>query len=391
MLQKIKNRIVQDKTIQVVGVQFGKKTRYRVLRLDNANSELFVVEKSSGLSYEELKNKLDKKHPLVLVFSGKGVLNKKVQRTPDYKSKVLLNVNTNDFFFYEYQQKKEVFISVARKSIINEQLVLFAEDSFLIVDYSIGAFSSVLLRSFVNKEVFTSNDVLLSFVGGELDSFSKNDENRTELIGEQQLSSAEMPLFATGLNYYYPNEQLEYDINFLAENRQEKNFKKYFELTGGLVLGSFFLLLLLSYLLLGYYSDKKVENNVSLEMLKDTSSKITVLEKERDDKRAILNESGVFTSNFLSYYINELTIDLPKTISLSEFLLFPNTRKIKQSEKVVFKTNTITIKGMSSSNSHFNKWYKGLKKINWTTEIVIVTYKKNRQNQYDFEIKMIIR
>ncbi|PHS07171.1 MAG: hypothetical protein COA88_09245 [Kordia sp.] len=391
MVQKIKNRITHDKTIQVVGVQFGRETRYYVLRLDNTNNELFVTEKSGGLSFEGLQSKLDKKYPVILVFSGKGVLNKKVKRTPDYKSKVLLNVNTSEFYFYEYQQKTEVFISVARKSIVNDELELFANNKFLIVDYSIGVFSSVLLKSFVNKEVLTSDNVVLTFTGNELDSFSKSTEEEMELIGEQQLSAHEIPLFATGLNYYYPNEKLVYDADFLTINKEEKNFKKYFELFGGVILGSFFLLLLLSYLLLGYYNDKTVEANTSLDMLQDTYSKVKVLEKERDDKKAILNESGVFTSSFLSYYINELTTDLPKTISLSEFLLFPNTKKIKQTEKVIFKTNIITIKGVSSSNTMFNKWIKGLRKIKWITKAEIIKYKENRQNQHDFGIKIIIR
>jgi len=391
MLQKIKNRIIQDKSIQIVGVQFGKETRYHVLQLDNTNNELFVTKKFSTLSFEGLKSKLDEKYPVILVFSGKGVLNKKVKRTPDYKSKVLLNVNLSEFYFYEYQQKNDVYISVVRKSMVTTELESFANEKFLIVDYSIGVFPSIVLKSFVNKEVFASGNVVLNFIGNELDSFSKNSEEKTEQVGNQELSAYEIPLFATGLNYYYPNAQLVYDADFLTVNRQEKNFKKYFELIGGVLLGSFFVLLLLSYLLLGYYNDKKVETNASLGMLQDTYSKVKVLEKERDDKKAILNESGVFTSSFLSYYINELTTDLPQTISLSEFLLFPNTKKIKQSEKVLFKTNTIIIKGVSSSNLNFNDWYKGLKKIAWMSKIDIVTYNKNKQNQHDFEIKILIR
>jgi len=391
MLQKIKNSIIQDKTILVVGVQFGKETQYNVLRLDNTNNELFIEEKYEHLSYEQLQSTLNKKHPVLLVFSGKGILNKKVKRTPDYKSKVLLNVNSDEFYFYEFQKKNEVFISIARKTLVEEQLELFANTAFLVIDYSIGVFSSVLLQPFVNKEAFASGDVVLNFTGNVLDSFSKNTEEKIELIGEQQLLANEMPLFATGLNYYYPNEQLVYDIDFLTGNRQEKNFKKYFNLFGGILLGGFFLLLLLSYLLLGYYNNKTVEANASLEMLQDTYTKVKVLKKERDDKKAILSESGVFTSSFLSYYINELTTDLPKTISLSEFLLFPSTKKIKQSEKVVFKTNTIILKGVSSSNLNFNEWYKELKKTSWMSKIDIVVYNKKRQNQYDFEIKIIIQ
>jgi len=392
MLQKIKNRIIQDKTIQVVGVQFGKETCYHVLQLDNTNNELFVTGKYSNLSFEEVKSKLNKKLPLVLVFSGKGILNKKVKRTPDYKSKVLLNVNSNEFYFYEFQKKNEVFISVARKNLLEEQLELFASNAYLVVDYSIGVFSSVLLKSFVQKGTVVSNDVVLNFIGDELDSFTKSVGDNIESIEEQQLSAIEMPLFATGLNYYYPNQQLVYDTDFLITNREEKNYKKYFELLGGVVLGSFFLLLLLSYLLLGYYNDKTIESNTSLGMLQETYSKVKILKKERDDKKAILNESGMFTSSFLSYYINELTTDLPKTINFSEFLLFPNAKKIKQSEKVLFETNVITIEGESLSNSNFIKWYEGVKKISWVSKKSnIVKYHEDKKGYHDFKIKIVIK
>jgi hypothetical protein len=391
MFQKIKNKIIHDKTVQVVGVQFGEATRYSVLQLDNLKNELFVASKFSNLSWEDLKSKLNKKHPLILVFSGKGVLNKKVKRTPDYKSKVLLSVNVNEFYFYEFQQKNDVFLSVARKSSIDEQIQFFDSEKFLVVDYSIGVFSSVVLKGFIDKEHYASNDFSLKFKAGDLDSFSKDQVDVSEDIDGQKITAAEMPLFATGLNFYYPSSQLVYDTSFLEENKQEKNFKRYFEILGGIMLGGFFLLLLLSYSLLGYYNEKTVESNVSLGMLKDTYSKVKVLEKERDDKKAVLNESGVFTESFLSYYINELSTDLPKTIQLSEFLLFPNTKKIKQSEKVLFEANTIVIKGMSSSNLNFNKWYKGLKKVTWVKKTDIVTYNKNRQNHYDFELRMIIR
>ena len=41
------NKIIHDKTIQVVGVQFGKETRYSVLRLDNTDNELLAIAKTA--------------------------------------------------------------------------------------------------------------------------------------------------------------------------------------------------------------------------------------------------------------------------------------------------------------------------------------------------------
>ena len=102
---KVKEILTKDAKIQVIGVQFGKELSYYLLKLGNQNNELFVRESKLYGSFDELSENLDKRSPIILNFSGKGVLNKKVKREPDYKAKVLLNVNINDFYFFEVHQK----------------------------------------------------------------------------------------------------------------------------------------------------------------------------------------------------------------------------------------------------------------------------------------------
>lgn len=392
MIAKIKEILTKDAKVQVIGVQFGKELSYYLLKLSNQNNELFVKDRELYSSFDELSENLDKRSPVILNFSGKGVLNKKVKKEPDYKAKVLLNVNINDFYFYEVHQKNEVFVSVARKAQIEEQLTLFSEAKALVVDYSVGPFSGVSLLPFLEVNEVQSNKTLLQFENNTLIGFSSSvSEGNSVFIGDQELSNMEIPLFATAVNYYFPNEELVYENDFLQSNRLEKNYKKYFEFAGAITLGGFFIILLVSYLLLGHYQQKIVESDQGLKMLQETYGKVKTLEKERDDKKAILNESGVFTTNFLSFYINELTIGLPKTINLSTFLLFPTEKKVKQGEKIKLNSNMITIKGESSSNGNFNRWYKGLKKIKWVSKTDIVTYKANKYNRYDFEIKLTIK
>lgn len=391
MLSNLRDIAFKDTKIQVVGIHFGLTVNYSYLQLSNKKSQLHVVDSETNISFEALKNVLQKKYPVLLSFSGKGVLNKQINKTPNYRSKVLLNVNADDFLFYEYQESKNIFISVIRESQLESQLQLFSEANYLIIDYSIGGFVAGLLKPFVSCSEIVSNDLVLHFSELELIDFQASEINESVYLGEQKLTNISAPLFATALNYYYPSDQIVYEEGFLSKNKEEKKFKQYFEVFGAIILGGFFVALLASYFLLNHYNNQQIEMNSSLSIIKDSFSEIKKLEKDRDDKQAILNESGVFTNHFLSYYVNELTVGIPSTISLSGFSIFPPTKKIKKAEKVLFKTNIIIIKGVSSSNMNFNNWYKALKKIKWISETDIINYTTNKKGNYSFEIKILIQ
>ncbi len=393
MLKNIKDIVLKDTKIQIVGIHVGSETTYQILNVNNKKNQLSIQEKIYCNGFDDVADKLNKKYPVLLAFSGKGILIKKVKKEPDYKSKILLNVNINDFYFYEHHVKEAIFVSVARKEVVERELNLFKQQKYLIVDYSIGPFISFLLKPFTNSSSIPSYNIRLEFSDHELNNFSREHDHTTILIGQDNLAAEETALYATAINYYFPNPHLIYERDFLKVNIEEKKYKKIFEILGSTMLIGFFVSLLISYLLLGYYNEKRIQNNSSLELLQETYQKIGQLEKERDDKRAILNESGVFTSNFLSFYINELTQQLPETIQLKTFQLFPENKKIKQAEKITFKSNQITIKGESFANTKFNSWYKKIKKIPWVikTETDIVKYKANKNNGYDFEIKIAIK
>ena len=260
------------------------------------------------------------------------------------------------------------------------------------VDYSIGPFVSCLLKPFIESNYITAYSSKIEFTNNKPIRFSSIIDSELIHINGDRLDSTNTVLYGTAIQYYFKSESIHYENNFLQTNGEEKVYKRLFELAGGFTLILFFSALLTSYLLLEHYQKKQLEHSSSLELLNESFTNIQNLEKERDLKRQILNESGVFTTHYLSFYINELTQNIPNEIQLDEFLLFPETKKIKANEIIAFNANEIIINGQSSSNIKFNQWYKSLKTYKWVVknETDIIKYKANKRNTYDFEIKIAI-
>lgn len=393
MLDQVQHILFRDRFVQVVGIHFEEgAASYHCLKVRFDGKELTVEEEQRFTSKEDLFKALDKNKTVLLSFTGKGVLHKQLKRTPDYRSKILLNVDPDDFYFYEYGKAKEVFVAVIRKNQADPYFEEFKSKGFMVMDYAVGDFISILVAPFVGQEKLQSHDVLLHTTQDELTQFSAAIEKVQSIaIGDQKFSSDTIGLFATAFNYFVPSDSLDYEHEFLVANKEEKKYKRLFDVFGVTVLVLFLLSLVVSYLLLGHFNEKIVETSTSLSLVQDSYEKVKQLEEERVEKRKVLEESGVMTQNFLSFYCNELTVEVPHTITLDALNVFPTTKKIKAEEKVFFESNKIIVHGVSTSNSEFNEWYKGLKKKSWVKTVDIGQYTANKSGQYDFVIHLMIQ
>ena len=388
MIDNIKNKIIQDKEVQVVGIVLGEQLTYNVLHLRINGSELAIKKEYAASNFDELIKQLNKRIPIVLSFQGNGIITKKTVKEPGYQSKLLMGRSSDDFLFYEYHQSdKELFVSIIRKTEAQEYIDTFTKSHFIILDYSVGPVVSVLISSMIKLETIHSHNTILRFKENKLFSMLSVEHGESIVVGAHKLSSEFVPLFATGLNFYFRQESFIYE-DLLLEQKTQNTFKKIFEKLGVTVLAFFFFSLLVSYLLLGYYNDKIVEANASLSMVEQTAKQIEALKKDRDEKKEILNQSGVLASNYLYFYSNEITSTLPKCIVLDHLGIFSPEKKIKDKNQIELKTNTLTIKGKSTSNVAFNRWYKNLINKEWVRSRDLIVYTANKDNLHDFIVEI---
>lgn len=393
MLDKLKNiNLFQEKKFAVIGVVIADVTAYEVLIIDRISEQLSIADSFFTTEYNELKEKVGISTPILCNFSGKGIINKKVASKSNYLKDILFNADVDDFYIYEVNQGNQEFVSLARKNVLDTIFNQFREDKYLVLDYSIGPFVSVLFEKLIDQNSFLSGDYLLRFEEGLLAEYQKRiDSEETYILGKDKISSKQIVLFSTLLNHLYPLEVIRYDFEFLKLNKQELLLKKTFN-NGVVLLGIFFLgSLLISYLLLNYYNDRYITYESQLYNLNHTYEQVKKLEKEKQNKALVLQESGILKNAFLSYYIQEITESIPNEIILSSLVVNPNNKKIKNFEKIFFETNTILIEGDSKSSIPLNDWVKSLKKQDWLLKIEILDYNIKRKESGKFILKLIVK
>ncbi len=379
----------KNNKIQVLNVRFGEEKQgfFNSIVFKRENNALVIIEKQDFKSLEEVVRGLNKKIPLLIHFCGKGILHKKVQGKEVSISNLIFNQNSEDFYFYEYKGEESTFVSFVRKNKINEILMCLVKKELFCLDFSVGPFVSAIINT-DNKVLYSDSfelvfesDVLMEFLN------SKNSLEQTNNIDDLSLKSFETSLFATAINYLYPNLKIRLTgSSILAKNKEEALYQKLFNRIGAFGLIFFLLSLLISFLLLNNYNKKYIEVQTKMIHFQDSYSKIETLNQDILDKEEILNNTGVYNNKFLSFYVNEITKNLSSEIVLSQLNIFPMSKTINKKKKISIDSNIISVTGHVNSSLNFNNWLKILKNRSWVLKIEIVDYKKIKNKNDEFKL-----
>ncbi len=381
MVQKVFNNILSEKRFLCIEVSIQEdSTLYQVIEVLQKNNSLFIDSSTTYIGFEELLKEIPKNRPTLLSFTGQGIISKKLENTGNHRSKLIFNANADDFYWYELVQSGYIYASVVRKSVIDNELELFNKNQVFIVDISIGPFVIAAIKPLLPDagSLFT-RFFEMRFQKNTVSDFSKlapsDDTNSYEIDGEE-ITRKNSVSFATLLQYLFPHDTIDFENSFLETNRSEFRFRKAFNTIGAIALPSFLLALLISYLLLGHYQKSYINLQIAIEEENIAYNKLVLLQKDRDNKEIMLNESGLNDSNFLSYYLSEITKEIPSGINLMSLSIFPPTSKIKPEEQVFFKNDQIEITGETLSNDAFTGWIGILKNSFWVANLEIVDFRK---------------
>ncbi len=392
MVQKVIDSVFSGKKFLCIEVcmREGGAT-YHVLEVVQKKTALFIASATQYDSFDDLVEAIPKNQTTLLSFSGQGIISKKLPKTAEYRAQMLFNADPGEFYWYELEEPESMFASVVRKTTVDEVIRAFEAQQILVVDISIGPFVLHSVKPLLPQTSQIKNgNFQLDFNGDVLADFSKNDgtyEAEGYHIEGEQIPAKGITGFATLLRYLFPNDKIDLEADVLNGNREAFKYRKAFNTIGMIAMPIFFVALLVSYLLLGHYQNAYVDVQVVLEEENIAYNKLKLLEEDRKNKEAMLTESGLNDSNFLSYYISEITADIPSEVNLNSLGVFMPTVKVKSGEKIIFANDEIKITGTTSSNEAFAEWIKAVKSFTWINKLEIVDFRKNGRTS-DFEIRL---
>lgn len=389
----ILSKIFKINSIQVVGVfQDANNQKYSLLTFKKTKEKLNIVENKSFSKIDSLLEAIDVKLPVVLSVDGKGVLNKKIDNTNDIDLAWQKNIDFDTIYHTSYTLKNNIFMSFCRKNVVEDWLTVFESKKIQIIDIYIGSFISVLLAENLNVNSIVSGNLSLDLEQNELLNFTKleltPDLNYT--IAENLVSNYTLPLYGIALHYFVKSDSIS-KSEWNNKSIDEVIYRKVFATFGLIILVGFLISLLFSYLSIQHYASKNAELNIQNVYSNKAYQQIVSLEEQKKDKEKIIKDSGFLSDKFLSFYSYEIIKSIPNSISLNELNIAPLQKVVKHNEKVEITPGTIFAKGVTIDENEFNNWLKNLKKFDWIAKFELESLKKDKKNNTQFSLKILIK
>jgi len=391
MLQRILHKLPLKQKFNLLEIHFldAERVQFYGLIIEKAKDEFSVEKHFEATSMDAVVKEINTKDPILLHFSGTGILHKETERVSKYRNKVLFKANPEDFYFYELHQANTIFLSFCRKKLIDTYLAIFAEKQYHVVDFAIGPFVNTVTASFANLKSIQTLETQLNFTTKEqLLNFrsEKLSEKVHYNIDDLHISAQEISVFSTFLQYQVQDERVQLEAPFLESNREEFNFYTATKIVGIIGLGIILLSILIGHFTLSSYQEKFAENEANMIQANDDATTISQLKKEKKNKEEILSISGLFHPKFLTQYFYDIGNSLQPEIKLTEINIIPIAKKIKREEEIQFNYNQIHLKGITSNDSYFNDWFEDISGRDWVKKIEIEEYIQGRSTQKTFLI-----
>ena len=381
---------------KIIGIEYGKLENTPIINLlacKTVKSELIIEDSFSFNTIDELQDKVDKNTPLFLIINDDQVISKKIIQSSDDTAILTAfpNLNIEEFYTEIYTNTEQTFVNICRKESVEKILEEFTNTDYHIIGFSLGNLSAVNLCEILeNKNISTSNSTI-KYGDAIVEDIIPNQVNETTYhINGLDVTNKNLLSFSGVFTYITAIQKTSSNFKNINE-KLTANFKeRVFFNTGFKVgLGSIFILLLISFLFFSNYNSKIQELDANLFSKKTQIEALKTLKEEVNQKEKIL-KAYVSESSKVSWYLDQLGINVPHSIQLSEMNWQPLLSTIKEGKEIKPQKNTLFIKGTTLKPSEFSSWVAQLEQTEWIKKVQYNDYGRGKKKNESFEIQLLI-
>ena len=368
----------------------GKYLYRSIVIRRNASGLIRYEDSKEGNSLGEIINK-NKTFPVSLVLNGKGILHKKLVIDPAVEDqiklqKVLPNAKLADFYIQQSELYEDgtSYLSVIRRELIENVIGEYAKLKVEVISINLGPF--VANNLFLLSEQKTENELAGNYVlSWEQNRVAAWKEVEAGIVSDPSTHDT-LPLnpfklaFAAGVSLFTSIEHRNswpIVVNAVRKFYEERKWK---QIMGG-VLIFLFVALFINFLIFAMLNSQKNKKQAELNKYRLEISEYDKLQKDIALKSKYLQQSGYSHASTTSYFADQIAMDVPKTIRLSEISIQP-VLELERNGNLSMMVGKIRIAGYCSLLIDLNKWVEDLKRKQWVKEIQLEDYKLER-NQRD--------
>ncbi len=351
-------------------------------------NNLDLQEKFTDLSeIKLLKEKLPQRAHIALGLSGKGVLQKVIDRVdnidPNNFSQILPNANFDDFYIQHFVSNGKSFVSLIRKTEADKWIAVLNDYGFNVFNLSLGAFSVKNIEQQLNvygEELTFDGHMISRNEQSDWLAYSYRQSAKSpfklkiesEAIEENLILSYALAFQLVLSTHVLPvvanAEKLTTDFDKFITDRKLK-------VKSGIALCVLFVLLLINFFILSSLTKANIELADKLSRSIQNTSKLALLSEEVKAKEALLKELGWDGGINKSQLIDQLAVLLPAGVTWDEISINPNVKTnsgVSGSPK--FDDGKIKVTGKSDQIIPVNEWLTRVKTKKWVKDAQLNSY-----------------
>jgi hypothetical protein len=358
-----------------------------------AEKQLLTIEKKKiGLPGEDnFPPEVDRTVPVALNISGRGVLYRQIEVTgaagSEDISKIIPDLNTDDFYLQQFTSGNQVFVALARKTLVDQWIGFLKKQGFNVSMLSFGPYpvSHVLnqLNHYENDIIFDGIKISrdneknwLSVIFDPLLKASYVVKLDTEIIDQQLLipyAAAFQLIMASVIDPVHAEvEAIDSWLVTVLENKKLK-------VQGAVVLICIFILLLINFVTLSWLNTANSELDRKVTLLSHSSIDIAGQNELIKSKTLLLEKLGWDGGINKALLIDRVSSLLPSEVTLRAISINPIDGSNQRSEVLTFLDKRMRVTGNSDRIVAVNEWMDRLKAQKWVKAVNLENFNFNNE------------
>jgi hypothetical protein len=373
---------------------------YSILRSNGKKIDL--INSGAISNFNEIpKQILKSKTPIVLIINGKGIVLKKINVS---ENEIDLNVlienhlpaiNRDDLAIQLFKQHDNTaFLTLCRKSVINELLNSLKNTKYEIANIYIGTPAIIGLSHFWEElNYIPSGSQVIELRNGLIDSISPLLDHKKEVnILGLTISKNYTLCIAAGLSYLMQNiisKNSDAELEGFHKTHTENNKFRFLSIC---IISLAFVLSIINVIFFTNYFkvNSKLENELSIYQSK--YEQINDLLNKYERNRNLIENSGLLSEGKLSEYADKIGASIPEEIILNQ--LYFNSPKESDSKDSLLEFNNkrLLVKGICNKSLIVNEWLNVLKMQEFVREVHLQKFLYNSDGILpNFEIEIVMK
>jgi Tfp pilus assembly protein PilN len=356
--------------------------------------QLTIEKKITDLdNADALAGQLNPKIPVTLNISGKGVLIKQMDGVNEVQQdtgKIFPDLNTADFYIQQFLSGDQLFVAVVRKNVADHWIGVLEQSGYSILSLSLGPFP---LSNVIDQLNIYEGDINLNGFritrDGQMNwrdvAYSPDYISPftlkigSEPIGQQLIlpyaAAFQLVLFSRLSPVQAIVERLDLRYSTVIGLKKLKA-------TGALILGFFFILLLLNVIVLSWLNAENVLLDSKVSVSASSNSDMEALTAQIKAKEMLLDEIGWDGAFNKARLIDQLAALLPEEITLREMAINPvDNANNKDTRQLHFSDHRIRLSGNSQQVVAVNEWVARIKTLKWAKSAELESFDFDNDQQ----------